>query len=112
MIPADLKTPEYKLGDASIPSLNVSASRDREGRVHLSIVNLEPTRAAEITATVSGATIRSVSGEVLTAPAMNAMNTFDRPNTVKPAPFSGYKVQGAQLMLNIPAKSVVVLELK
>jgi alpha-L-arabinofuranosidase len=112
MIPADLKTPEYKLGDASIPSLNVSASRDREGRVHLSIVNLEPTRAAEITATVSGATIRSVSGEVLTAPAMNAMNTFDRPNTVKPAPFNGYKVQGAQLMLNIPAKAVVVLELK
>ena len=112
MIPVDLKAPEYKLGDASVPSLNVSASRDGEGRLHLSVVNLEATRAAEIIATVSGATIKSVSGEVLTAPVLNAMNTFDRPNTVKPAPFSGYKVQGSQLILNIPAKSVVMLELK
>src|SRR5262249_16240717 len=34
------------------------------------------------------------------------------PNTVKPATFSGYRLQGAQLTLNIPAKSVVVLELE
>jgi alpha-N-arabinofuranosidase len=40
------------------------------------------------------------------------MNTFDRPNDVKPAPFNGYKLQGSQLMLTIPAKSIVVLELK
>ena len=112
MIPVDLKAPEYKVGDASVPSLNVSASRDGEGRLHLSVVNLEPMRAAEIVVTVSGATIKSASGEVLTAPAMNAMNTFDRPNTIKPAPFSGYKLQGSQLTLNIPAKSVVVLQLK
>lgn len=112
LIPVDLKAPEYKVGDASVPSLNVSASRDSEGRVHLSVVNFEPTRAVEIIATLSGATIRSGSGEVLTASALNAMNTFDNPNTVKPAPFNGYKLQGSQLILNIPAKSVVVLELK
>ena len=112
MIPIDLSAPEYRMGDASLPSLNASASRDSEGRLHLSVVNLDPTRGAEITATASGGTIRSATGEVLTAPAMNAMNTFDRPNTVKPTPFSGYKLQGSQLTLNIPAKSVVVLELK
>jgi alpha-N-arabinofuranosidase len=43
---------------------------------------------------------------------MNAMNTFDRPNNVKPAAFNAYKLQGSQLTLSIPAKSVVVLELK
>jgi len=31
---------------------------------------------------------------------------------VKPASFSGYKLQGLQLSLSIPAKSVVMLELK
>ncbi|HYV13662.1 MAG TPA: alpha-L-arabinofuranosidase C-terminal domain-containing protein [Pyrinomonadaceae bacterium] len=56
--------------------------------------------------------IRSVSGEVLTAPAMNAMNTFDHPNTVKPAPFRDYKLEGSRLNLSIPAKAIVVLELK
>jgi alpha-N-arabinofuranosidase len=43
---------------------------------------------------------------------MNAMNTFDQPNTVKPAAFSSFKLQGSQLSLSVPAKSVVVLELE
>ena len=43
---------------------------------------------------------------------VNAMNTMDRPNTVKPAPFDAFKLQGAELSADVPAKSVVVLELK
>ena len=49
---------------------------------------------------------------MLTAPAINAMNTFDRGDAVKPAPFSGYKLMGSQLSVSIPAKAVVVLEIK
>jgi alpha-N-arabinofuranosidase len=112
LIPVDLSAPEYRLGDASVPSLNASASRDGQGRLHVSVVNLDPNRAAEITTTVWGGVIKNVSGEVLTAAAVNAMNTFDRPNNVKPVPFNGYKLEGSQLSLNIPAKSVVILELK
>jgi alpha-N-arabinofuranosidase len=112
MIPVDLSAPEYKFADVGIPSVSASASRDIEGRLHLSVVNLDPNRAAEITTSLWGGMVRSATGEVLTAPAMNAMNTFDHPETVKPVPFSAFKVQGSQLMLNIPAKSVVVLELK
>ncbi len=112
MIPVDVTAPQYKFGDASFVALNVSASRDDQGRVHLSVVNLDPNRAAEITTTISGGAIRTTTGEILTASAMNSMNMFDRPNTVKPAPYSGYKLQGSQLSLKIPAKSVVVLELQ
>jgi alpha-N-arabinofuranosidase len=112
LIPVDLSAPVYKLGDASVPSLSASASRNSEGRVHLSIVNLDPNQAAEITTSIWGGAIQSVTGEVLTAPAVNAMNTFDIPNAVKPAPFSGYKLESSQLTLRIPSKSVVVLELK
>ena len=112
LIPVDLSAPEYKLGDSSVPSLSVSASRDSQGRVHLSIVNLDPNKAAEITMTTWGGAIKSVTGEALTAPAVNAMNTFDSPNVVKPEPFSGFKLEGSQLNLRIPSKSVVVLELR
>ena len=49
MMPVDLSTPEYKLADAAVPALSVSASRDSAGRLHLSLVNLDPNRAAEIT---------------------------------------------------------------
>ncbi len=112
LIPTDLSAPEYKLENVSVPSLSVSASRDAQGRLHLSIVNLDPTRAAVIDTTLFGGAFTSVTGEVLTAPTVNALNTFERPNDVKPAAFSGYKLQGAEVVLNIPAKSVVMLELK
>lgn len=112
MIPTDLIAPEYKMDQATVPSVSASASRDKEGRLHLSLVNLDPNHSVDIATTVAGSTIKSVSGEVLTSAAMNAMNTFDNPNTIKPASFSGYKLQGSQLTLSLPAKSVVVLELR
>jgi alpha-N-arabinofuranosidase len=112
LIPVELNAPEYKTGQAAIPSLNASASRDGEGKLHLSVVNLDPNRPAEITTSVAGSAIRTITGEVLTAPAMNAMNrvgltAFGRSNV-----FTGYKVQDSQAILNIPPKSVVVLELR
>jgi alpha-N-arabinofuranosidase len=112
MIPIDLSAPEYKLGDATVPSVSASASRDGEGRLHVSLVNLDPNRPAEISATLAGAGIKTVTGEVLTSAAMNAMNTFDQPNTVKPVPFKQYKLESSRLLLSIPPKSVVVLELR
>jgi len=112
MIPVELNAPEYKLNEASAPSLHASASRDSAGRLHLSVVNLDPNRSSDITVTIAGGAIRSVTGEVLTASAMNAMNTFEASNAVKVAPFSGYKLSGSRLTLNVPSKSVVVLELK
>jgi len=112
LIPIELSAPEYKVDQSSVPSISASASRDKEGKLHLSIVNLDPNRSAEITTKVAGSTVRNITGEVLTAPMMNAMNTFDNPNAIKPTPFSGYQVQGSQVILNIPPKSVVVLELQ
>jgi alpha-L-arabinofuranosidase len=112
LIPTELSAPAYRVGEASVPSLNVSASRDGEGRLHLSIVNLDPNRAAEVTTTVAGAAVRSVGGEVLTATAVNALNTFDRPDAVRPTVFNGYKLEGSRLTLSIPPKSVVMLELR
>ena len=112
LLPAELSAPEYKVGQASVPSLNASASRDKEGRLHLSLVNLDPNRPAEITTRVAGRGVRGIAGEVLTAPAMNAMNTFDNSNAVKPTRFGGYKIQDSQVILSIPPKSVVMLELQ
>ena len=112
LIPIDLSSPEYKMDQNSLPSLSASASRDKEGKLHVSIVNLDPNRPAEVSTTVSGSTVKNITGEILTASTMNAMNTFDNPSAIKPSAFTGYKLQGSQLTLNIPAKSVVVLELR
>ncbi|MDQ3819207.1 MAG: alpha-N-arabinofuranosidase [Acidobacteriota bacterium] len=112
LIPVELNAPEYRFGQSAIPSLHASASRDQTGRLHLSIVNLDPNRAAEVSTKVTGANVRNVTGRVLTATSMNSMNTFDKPDAVKPAPFTGIKVQGDQITLSLPPKAVVVLELQ
>jgi alpha-N-arabinofuranosidase len=110
LIPTELTAPEYKFGQASIPSLHASASRDAAGKLHLSIVNLDPNHAAQVSTRIMGATAKNITGRVLTAPAINSINTFDKPDAVKPVPFTGFKVQGDQIMLSLPSKSVVVLE--
>ena len=51
-------------------------------------------------------------GEILTASAMDARNTFDAPNAIRPVPFTGASLGGGKLSLTLPAKSVVVLTLQ
>ena len=94
-----------------MPSLHASASRDKAGKLHVSIVNLDPNRTSQVSLRIDGSAAANVSGRFLTAPAMNAVNTFDNPNAVSPAPFRDFKIQGNQITMTLPSKSVVVLEL-
>jgi alpha-N-arabinofuranosidase len=43
---------------------------------------------------------------------MQAHNTFAAPDTVKPVPFEGLNLAAGTLRLTLPAKSVVVIELR
>lgn len=49
---------------------------------------------------------------ILTADKLNAHNTFEHPDVVKPASFSGAKIDGETLTATLPAKSVVVIEVR
>jgi len=110
LIPVELSAPEYRLGEAAVPSLHASASRDAAGKLHLSLVNLQPNRAAQVSLKIEGAKPKHITGQVLTAPAMSAINTFDQPAAVKPEAFDGMKIRGDQITLSVPSKSVVLLE--
>lgn len=112
LIPVELVAPVYTRGQSSVPSLQASASRDKSGALHISIVNLDPNRAAQVSMRVEGATHANITGRVLTAEAMNATNTFERPDAVRPAPFKDFRAEGGAITLSLPSKSVVVLELR
>jgi alpha-N-arabinofuranosidase len=49
---------------------------------------------------------------VLTSGKFTDINTFDQPDKVKPVVFNGAKKEGDDLVVDLPAASVVVLELK
>jgi len=111
-LPVELRAPRYKLGQGSVPSLHASASRDERGMVHLSLVNLDPNRAADVTLRVSGAAPKRASGRTLTAPTMTALNDFGAAPNVKPAPLSGVQLQTDRVRLSVPSKSVTVIALE
>jgi alpha-L-arabinofuranosidase len=108
----DLKTPDYRFGDAAVPALHASAARDAQGHIVIALVNLDPHRGAQIAVAIPSVALQSVSGSVLTADAMDAHNTFARPDAVKPAAFAGAALSGDKLDVTMPAKSVVVVMLR
>jgi alpha-N-arabinofuranosidase len=110
LLPSELQSADYQFGTNTIPEISASASRDKAGKIHVTLCNLNPNQPAEVTVDLQGAKAQSISGQVLTAPAMNAHNTFEDPDAIKPADFSVFKTTDGGFNVTLPAKSVVVLE--
>ncbi|MBE7558897.1 alpha-N-arabinofuranosidase [bacterium] len=111
-LPAELVCRDYRLAQDRLPALSASASRDASGAITLSLCNLDPKRSGLLQCDLRGASPARVSGRILTARAMNAHNTFDKPHALEPATFNGAKLTGATLQVTLPPKSVVVLRLE
>ena len=111
-LPVELRTPDYTLGNDTLPAVSASASRaPNQGRVHLSLVNLDPNEPARVTCTLEGVTATRVSGRLLTAAKIDAHNTFAAPDQVAPVDFRGARIAQGQLSVELPPKSVVLLQL-
>jgi alpha-N-arabinofuranosidase len=112
LLTTDLRCEDYSYNGKNIPAITASASVDTEGRVHITLANLNPSKEITVTCPVIGDVYKTVTGEVLTASEMNALNSFEKPDAVKTAPFSGFKLNNNVLTITMPAKSVVAIELK
>jgi alpha-N-arabinofuranosidase len=111
LLPAELATPQYTHGEVSIPAVSVSAARRADGTLVLALVNSDPNTPARVTTKIAGASAKKISARVLTAPQMNIHNTFDHPDAIEPAAFTGGKRRGDSWVFDLPAKSVVVATL-
>src|SRR4029450_8087229 len=65
LLPTENGPSDYEIacgggGGKKIPSIYVSASKDKEGRIHVSLVNARPDRAAKLTVNLSGVTAKTV----------------------------------------------------
>jgi alpha-L-arabinofuranosidase len=111
-LPIDIKTDTYDYAKWSVPQVSASAARAKDGSIIIGLANLDPNKTAGVSAVIAGAQARQVKGEVLTADAMDAHNTFEKPNAIHPVVFDGAKLAGNTLSLTLPAKSIVVLTLQ
>lgn len=110
-LPLELQTDDYRHGDAAIPRISATASRDEQGHVHVCLTNVHPSEPVTIACSLSGRSLGSVAGRILTASEINAHNTFDAPEKVRPEPFDGATLRNGQLQVAMPAKSIVALRL-
>jgi len=108
-----LETDEYRVGDAAIPQISASASKRPDGTIDISLCNIDPQRQGDVSLRLRGLGGKlNVSGRVLTHADMNAHNTFEQPEAVKPQAFEGLtNVSDEGLQATLPPMSVVVLTL-
>jgi alpha-N-arabinofuranosidase len=117
LLPLHLDCDRLTREGVELPRLSASASRDAEGRTHLSLCNLSAEEGTEVrielrgfAAGGAGAPV-SARGRLLSAPEMDSRNDFERPNEVAPVDYEA-KVEGGKLLAKLPPMSVAVLEIR
>ena len=103
---ADMVAPSGRI----MPEASVTASKDANGKLHVSIANPLHDKAQTITLNFDELKPKNVTGEVLSAPSIQAYNDFGKEPAVAPKAFTAFKKNGKSLTVTVPAASVVCLE--
>ncbi|MGD9344877.1 MAG: alpha-N-arabinofuranosidase [Candidatus Aminicenantes bacterium] len=111
LLPVHLQCVQYSFKDEKIPAISVSASRNAEGNIHISLCNLDPNQSLDAVCEIQGIQAEDISGRILTAEKMNAHNSFDNPRAVMPLDFQDFRLEDHNIRLTLPSKSVVVLRI-
>ncbi|WP_276366417.1 alpha-L-arabinofuranosidase C-terminal domain-containing protein [Chryseolinea sp. H1M3-3] len=112
MLPITVNSTDYVFNNEKLQAISASASRDANGAVHISLVNIDAKKEQEVTLDLRGAKFSNVTAKILTSPKIQDHNTFENPEKIKPAGFKGITLSGNSLKGKLPPFSVVVLELK
>lgn len=110
-LPVELEAADVRIDGATIPPIHVSAARDSRGRLLLGLVNLLPDEPVPVGAQIAGGTPDRVLARVLTGRAIDSGNHRDEPDAVAPAPFDRVGIRSGLLELELPARSVTVVQL-
>jgi alpha-N-arabinofuranosidase len=108
----ELKSADYTYESRTIPAVSASASVDKDGKIHISMCNLDPTESQDIRCEIRGTGQAKVRGEILTSGKMNDHNDFEHPDVVAPSSFDAAKIEEGILVTTLPPMSVVVLAIE
>jgi alpha-N-arabinofuranosidase len=111
-LPISLKSPLYTYNGETLPALSASASKDKMGLVHISLVNIDSKKENIVEIDLTELGVKSFSGQIIGASKLQDHNSFDNPSKIQPVIFKGFEIKKGKLKITIPAFSVVVLESK
>ena len=112
LLPLAVSSEDYTLGGKKLQSVSASASKDKTGAVHISLVNIDARQARELTIELKDLPAKMVTGRILRSGKIQDFNSFTDPQKIRPAAFNEARLTGNTLKLSLPPFSVVVLELK
>jgi len=113
LLPIDVTCEDYSYDGMTLPSVSASASKDKEGRIHVSLTNIDPHKDRIVEIDLRGSNnLSNASGEIITSPNENDYNDFGQQEKVNIQKFSSFSIKNNILKVNLPSKSVVTIELK
>lgn len=112
LIPLQVKSNDYVFNGQKLQAVSASASKDKAGAVHISLVNIDAKNAQDISIDLGNIAAKAITGRILTSGKLQNYNSFEHPDVITPVAFSGASVKEGKLHVELPPFSVVVLELK
>ncbi|MEE3384071.1 MAG: alpha-L-arabinofuranosidase C-terminal domain-containing protein [Prevotella sp.] len=94
------------------PQLSGSAAKTKDGSIVLALTNVSLDKGQTVKFNIDGFNAKTVSGRILTSKKADDYNDFVNPDVVAPREFKDAKLKNGVLTVKIPAKSLIVLELK
>lgn len=111
LIPLTVNSNDYSYENERIPAVSASASTSKEGKTHLSLVNIDDKNAQEISVQLGDKAYSSVNGRLLTSEKLRDFNSFEDADYIKPVAFNDAQLDKQHIKVKLPPFSVVVLEL-
>jgi alpha-N-arabinofuranosidase len=110
LLPISFTSPNYTFNGETLPAVSASASKDKNGVVHISLVNVDAKNKNKIEIDVKDLGVKNFTGMVITSAKLQDYNSFETPDKIVPTVFKGFENKKGKLEITIPPFSVVVLE--
>jgi alpha-N-arabinofuranosidase len=113
LVPMAFTSPTVEGNTDQLPAISAAASRDKSGKIHVSLVNIDLKKTYSIEIMLEGkSAFKTVTGRILASPDIRDHNSFNAPDRVAPAAFNSARISGNKLRVTLPAAAVLVLEIQ
>jgi len=112
-LPLEISCDSIKVREnQTIPTIYSSAAKTKDNSIIVSLANISLDKSQDIDIASDLSTINNITGEILKCKNISDYNDFEHPQTITPHVFKDMKIKKNIIKIKIPAKSIVVLNIK
>lgn len=108
----DVRGDSHAKDGRRIPLVSASAAKQADGSLIISLANVSLDKNQDVEIALGNNAPKAVSGRILSCKSIADYNDFDHPNVVAPQEFKEAKLKKGTIKMQIPAKSIVVINVK